>query len=57
MPTQIAARAREAAAGAEAAADAALSRLPDDAVVDVEAEKREANSDEILDRLDREWSV
>ena len=29
-------------------------RLPDDAVVDVEAEKKEANSDEILDRLDRE---
>jgi probable Rubsico expression protein CbbX len=29
-------------------------RLPDDAVVDVEAEKKEANSDEILDRLDQE---
>ncbi|MGI8984214.1 MAG: CbbX protein [Acidimicrobiales bacterium] len=29
-------------------------RLPDDAVVDVEAEKKEANSDEILDRLDEE---
>jgi probable Rubsico expression protein CbbX len=29
-------------------------RLPDDATVDVEAEKKESNSDEILDRLDKE---
>ena len=29
-------------------------RLPDDATVDVEAEKKESSSDEILDKLDRE---
>src|SRR3954470_17464031 len=29
-------------------------RLPDDATVDVEAEKKESNSDEILDKLDKE---
>ncbi|MGI8807305.1 MAG: hypothetical protein ACR2KK_05605 [Acidimicrobiales bacterium] len=29
-------------------------RLPDDAVVDVEAEKKKANSAEILHRLDQE---
>jgi hypothetical protein len=29
-------------------------RLPDDATVDVEAERKETNTDEILARLDRE---
>ncbi|HVF13177.1 MAG TPA: hypothetical protein VM942_01190, partial [Acidimicrobiales bacterium] len=29
-------------------------RLPDDALVDVEEERKKSNSDEVLDRLDRE---
>jgi probable Rubsico expression protein CbbX len=55
MPTQkeLAARQREEEEREEAARKEA-ERLPDDATVDVEAEKKEANSDEILDRLDRE---
>jgi probable Rubsico expression protein CbbX len=55
MPTQkeLQAKEREERERAEQEEKEAA-RLPDDAVVDVEAEKKEANSDEILDRLDRE---
>jgi len=50
---EIAAKEREEQARLEQEEKLA-NQLPDDAVVDVEAEKREANSDEILERLDRE---
>jgi len=38
----------------EEQAEIAASRLPDDALVDVEEERKKSNSDEVLDRLDRE---
>jgi probable Rubsico expression protein CbbX len=55
IPTQkeLAAKARE-EQEREEQEEKDRNRLPDDAVVDVEAEKKEANSDEILDRLDEE---
>ncbi len=55
MPTQkeLAAKAREEEERL-AQEEKEKNRLPDDAVVDVEAEKKDANSDEILDRLDQE---
>ena len=55
MPTQkeIAAREREEQERQEQE-EKERNRLPDDATVDVEAEKKESSSDEILDKLDRE---
>jgi len=55
IPTQkeLAAKARQEEERAEQE-EKERNRLPDDAVVDVEAEKKDANSDEILHRLDEE---
>jgi len=50
---ELAARARQEEEQAEQEENE-RNRLPDDAVVDVEAEKKGANSDEILDGLDEE---